>query len=46
MHDLELVAIFHALNMWRHYLMGKKLKLSTNHSGLKYIFDQLALNFK
>ena len=21
-HDLELVAIVHALNMWRHYLMG------------------------
>jgi hypothetical protein len=22
-HDLELVAIIHALNMWRHYLMGE-----------------------
>ena len=24
-HDLELAPIIHALNMWRHYLMGKKL---------------------
>ena len=24
-HDLELVAIIHALNMWRHYLMGKNI---------------------
>ena len=24
-HDLELVDIVHALKMWRHYLMGKKL---------------------
>ena len=23
-HDLELSAIIHASNMWRHYLMGKK----------------------
>jgi hypothetical protein len=27
MHDLELDAIFHALRMWRHYLMGKKFEL-------------------
>jgi hypothetical protein len=23
-HDLELEAIIHALNKWRHYLMGKR----------------------
>jgi hypothetical protein len=27
-HDLELVAIVHALKMWRHYLMGKKFTLA------------------
>jgi hypothetical protein len=37
--DLELDAIVHALKMWRHYLMGKKFELRTNHSGLKYIFE-------
>jgi hypothetical protein len=26
-HDLELAAIVHALKMWRHYLLGKKLYL-------------------
>jgi hypothetical protein len=43
-HDLELVVIVHALNMWRHYLMGKKFELRTDHSGLKYLFGQSTLN--
>jgi hypothetical protein len=43
-HDLELAAIIHALKMWRHYLMEKKFELRTNHSGLKYIFEQPTLN--
>jgi hypothetical protein len=43
-HDLELVAIIHALNMWRHYLMGKIFELRTDHSGLKYLFGQPTLN--
>ena len=43
-HDLELVAIVHALKMWRHYLMGRKFELRTNHCGLKYLFDQPTLN--
>ena len=34
-HDSELVAIIHALKMWRHYLMGKKFELGTDHDGLK-----------
>jgi hypothetical protein len=45
-HDLELVAIVHALNMWRHYLMGKIFELRTNHSGVKYCFDQPTLNVR
>jgi hypothetical protein len=43
-HDLELVAIVHALRKWRHYLMGKRFELRTDHSGLKYLFDQPTLN--
>jgi hypothetical protein len=43
-HDLELAAIVHTLRMWRHYLMGKKFELRTNHIGLKYHFDQPNLN--
>jgi hypothetical protein len=43
-HDLELASIVHALRMWRHYIMGKKFKIRTNHIGLKYIFEQPILN--
>jgi hypothetical protein len=43
-HDLELATIVHALRKWRHYLMGKRLELRTNHNGLKYLFDQPTLN--
>jgi hypothetical protein len=43
-HDLELLAIVHALNMWRHYLMGKRLELNTYHNGMKYLFGQPTLN--
>ena len=34
-HDLELVAIVHALKMWRCYLMGRKFELRTDHCGMK-----------
>lgn len=43
-HDLELVAIFDALNMWRYYILGMPFKIETNHKILKYLFTQLALN--
>ena len=43
-HDLELVAIVHALKMWRYYLMERRFELRTNHFGLKYLFDQPTLN--
>jgi len=45
-HDLELVAIVHALKMWENYLMLKIFELRTNHSGLKYLFEQPTLNAK
>jgi hypothetical protein len=44
MHDMELFSIFHALRMWRHYLMGKKFELRIDHIGLKYLFEQPTLN--
>jgi hypothetical protein len=37
-HDLELAAIIHALRKWRHYLMGRRFELRTDHHGLKYLF--------
>jgi hypothetical protein len=37
-HDMELVAVVHALKIWRHYLMGKRCELYMDHKSLKYIF--------
>jgi hypothetical protein len=45
-HDLELAAIVHTLNKWRHYLMGKRFELRTDHNGLKYVFEQPTLNVR
>jgi hypothetical protein len=45
-HDLELAVIVHALKMWRHYLLGRKFVLMTDHCGLRYLFDQPKLNAK
>jgi hypothetical protein len=45
-HDLELAAVVHALNIWRHYHMGKRCELYMDHKSLKYIFTQLNLNLR
>jgi hypothetical protein len=37
-HDLELAAVVHALNTWRHYLYGQKCDIYTDHKSLTYIF--------
>jgi hypothetical protein len=36
-HDLELAVVVHALKIWRHYLIGKRCELYTDHKSLKYI---------
>lgn len=43
-YDLELGSIVHALNMWRHYLLGRRFTLMSDHNGLQYLLDQLNLN--
>jgi hypothetical protein len=45
-HDLELAAIVHVLKIWRHYLMGNRCELYTDHKSLKYIFTQSNLNLR
>jgi hypothetical protein len=45
-HDLELAAVVHALKIWRHYLMGNRCNIFTNHKSLKYIFTQSELNMR
>jgi hypothetical protein len=43
-HDLELLAIVYALKVWRHYLVGQKFELKTDHCGPQHIFTQSDLN--
>jgi hypothetical protein len=37
-HDIELAAVVHALKIWRHYMIGNKCQIFTDHMSLKYIF--------
>jgi hypothetical protein len=39
-HDLELAVVVHALKIWRHYIIGKRCEVYSNHKSLKYIFTQ------
>jgi hypothetical protein len=41
---LELVAIVHALKMWRHNLIGRRFELRTYHYGLQHFFGHPALS--
>ena len=45
-HDLELAAVVHALKTWRHYLIGNRCDVYTDHKSLKYIFTQKDLNLR
>jgi ribonuclease HI len=45
-HDMELAALVHALKIWRHYLIGHKSDIYTDHKSLKYIFTQSDLNLR
>jgi hypothetical protein len=41
---LEFATVVHALKIWRHYLIGNKCEIYTDHKSLKYIFTQPDLN--
>jgi hypothetical protein len=45
-HYLELAAIVHALKIWRHYIIGKRCEVYSDHKSLKYIFTQPNLNLR
>ena len=45
-HDLELAAVVHALKKWRHYLLGSRCELYSDHQSLKYLFTQPDLNLR
>jgi hypothetical protein len=35
-HDLELAAVVHGLKIWRHYLLGHRCQIYTDHKSLKW----------
>jgi hypothetical protein len=43
---LEFAAVVHALKIWRHYLIGNKCEIYTDHKSLKYIFTQPDMNLR
>jgi hypothetical protein len=45
-HDLELLAVIHALKVWRHYLLGNLVHICTDHRSLRYLFTQRNLNMR
>src|SRR4051812_25602747 len=45
-HYLELAYVVHALKTWRHYLLGKRCEVFTDHKSLKYIFTQKEINIR
>jgi hypothetical protein len=45
-HDLELPVVVYALKIWRHYIIGKRYEVYSDHKSLKYIFTQLDLNLR
>ena len=45
-HDMELVSVVFALNIWRHYLYGEQFEVFSDHKSLKYIFTQRDLNMR
>jgi hypothetical protein len=45
-HYLELAIVVHALKIQRHYMIGNKCKIFTDHKSLKYIFTQKELNLR
>jgi hypothetical protein len=45
-HDLELAAVVHALKIWRHYIIGKRCEVYSDHKSLKYIFTHPDLNLR
>ena len=45
-HDPELAAVVYALKIWRHYILGNRCEIYTDHKSLKYIFTQNDLNLR
>ena len=44
--DLEFAAVVHTLKIWRHYLIGNRCEVYSDHKSLKYLFIQPDLNLR
>src|ERR1041385_9209310 len=45
-HDIELAVVIYALKLWRHYLVGNRCEIYTDHQSLKYLFTQPDQNLR
>ena len=45
-HGLELAAVVHALETWRHFLIGNRCDVYMDHKSLKYKFTLKELNLR
>jgi hypothetical protein len=45
-HNLELLAVVHALKVWRHYLLENLVHIYIDHKSMKYLFTQPDLNMR
>ena len=43
-HDKEMLAIIHALKVWKHYLIGVYFEVYTDHRSLVHFMEQKDLN--
>jgi hypothetical protein len=43
---LELAIVVHALKIWKHYIIGKRCEVYSDHKSLKYNFTQPDLNLR
>ena len=43
-HERELLAVIHALRTWRHYLLGRKFTIVSDHHSLKFLQTQPQLS--
>jgi hypothetical protein len=39
-YEKEMLAILHAVDLWRPYLLGQCFQIKTNHQSLKYFLEQ------
>jgi hypothetical protein len=39
-YEKEMLAILHVIDLWRHYLLGQRFQIKTDHQSLKYFLEQ------